>query len=167
MNFSIGNIRSNPVSSRVWTGWESTRMLFFWKKNIKFLGYFGRFNPCFKTWVVTGKSRVHHGFVTGLVKPRVSLRPGVSLPKPRVSGPKAWVVTGKSRVEHGFCVPTLDFLFKKWKKQKKNPKQLLTYFGNPRSDGYPMGFQVFHSTLEAFSELPISKYLEDSALWSS
>jgi hypothetical protein len=65
------------------------------------------------TWVVTGKSRVHHGFVTGLVKPRVSLRPGVSLPKPRVSGPKAWVVTGKSRVEHGFCVPTLDFLFKK------------------------------------------------------
>ena len=78
---------------------------------------------------------------------------------------------GLSRVNHGlntgFVYQPWIFFSKNEKNIKKNPKQLLTYFGNPRSDGYPMGFQVFHSTLEAFSELPISKYLEDSALWSS
>ena len=87
-------------------------MLFLLKKMVRFRYYFGWFNPCFKTWVVTGKSRVSHGFVTGLVKPRVFLRPGVSLPKPRVLELESWVVMGKKRVEHGFYVPTLDFLVK-------------------------------------------------------
>ena len=58
------------------------------------------FNPCFFSQVVTGKSRVHRGFVTGLAKDG-KLKPRVSGLKPRVSIGKAWVVTGESRVHHG------------------------------------------------------------------
>ena len=65
---------------------------------------FEAFNPRLISRVITGKSRVHHGFVTGLEKHGGFPKPRVSGSKPRVSVAKSWVVTGKSRVNPGFGV---------------------------------------------------------------
>ena len=65
---------------------------------------FEAFNPRLISRVIKGKSRVHHGFVTGLEKHGVFPKPRVSGSKPRVSVAKSWVVTGKSRVNHGLRV---------------------------------------------------------------
>jgi hypothetical protein len=89
---------------------------------------FEAFNPRLISRVTKGKSRVHHGFVTGLEKHGVFPTPRVSGSKPRVSVVKSWVVTGKSRVNHGFgvCINSdLVVSCKKWQNYQKrwtNPR---------------------------------------------
>ena len=92
---------------------------------------FEAFNPRLISRVIKVKSRVHHGFVTGLEKHGVFPKFRVSGSKPRVSVAKSWVVTGKSRVNHGFgvCI-TSDLVFSC--KKLQNYQKRWTNPGNSR-----------------------------------
>ena len=115
-----------PKSRAKWRKYPS-KISYFWC-------HFGGFDPWKFSRVIMGKSRVHHGFVTGSGKPWVFSKPGVFSSKPWVYPMKSRVNMGKSRVKHGFVSSTLDFSYKNLKLLMKTCSENTSELKNP---GFP------------------------------